>query len=183
MMFGRKSKLISYMVTWALVGVILLAIPTLVSPPAERTLTPNPSTDATTTPAANRTTTYQLWIAGSNNSYGTGALAEFPSNSANNQTLTVHTDSATNITIVTLGNAHLLTITSTAPANITVTTKSPASRASSAAPIASNIQDFALRLALILVPAVALSGLGMVRVRRRFRQFASDTDQPSLSEK
>ena len=177
MKFGKRTKLASYLATWALVGIILLSIPTLISPFAERTLNNNPNTNTNIAPAANRTTSYRLYIPGSNNSSNTGTVTEinqFYSN-GNNQTFTIFTSSATNITIQTLGNAHILIITSTAPANVTVTTRSPP--ASNAAPIVSNIPDFALRLSLILLPAVALSGLGMVRARRRFtRQSASDSE-------
>jgi len=167
---GRRTKLISYLATWAFVGIILLAIPTLVSPAAEKTLTQNPSSNTNTAPVGtNRTTTYRF-ILGSNSSSSVESAQFGLPNNYNNQTFIIRTDSATNITIVTLGNARFLTVTSTAPTNVTVTTKSSAPQAANAAPISSNIPDFTLRLSLVLVPAVVLSSLGLVRVRRRFRR-------------
>ncbi len=169
MMFGRRSRLVSYLFVWALAGVILLAVPTLVSPLAERTLTPSSTTQTDTRMiGTNTTTTGPFVISGANGSFAVNlARNAFPYN----QTLTIQSESATNITIVAYtGNANVLTITSSAPANVTVTSRSSGSESATAAPIASNIPDFALRLTLVLAPAVVLSSLGMVRVRRRVRR-------------
>src|SRR5712692_8809951 len=165
---GNRGKLAVYLTTWALIGVILLSIPTLVSPFAEKALTtPNPSylTTQRSTGANTTTTSYPVTISGANSSLAfTDAI---------NRTVSIQSSSATNITIhLYSGNPNAITITSTSPANITVTSRQPGPSAASA-PL-SNIPDFALRLSLVLVPAVALSSLGLVRVRRRFRREFED---------
>ena len=167
MKLAKRTKLASYMAVWAMLGVILISVPSLVSPFAERSLTPTSSTNVdSVTGKTNNTTSYpSVTIGGSNGS----AKAEFFTVSKNS-TLFIWSTSPTNITIVTYtGNTQGFTITSTAPANVTVTTKSPGTSSATTAPISSNIPDFALRLTLILASAVVLSSLGLVRVRRRFR--------------
>jgi len=166
---GNRGKLAVYLTTWALIGVILLSIPTLVSPFAEKALTTrNPPYLANPSAAgANSTTTtsYPVTISGANSSLAfTDAI---------NRTVSIQSSTAANITIhLYSGNPNAITITSTSPANITVTSRQPGPSAASA-PL-SNIPDFALRLSLVLVPAVALSSLGLVRVRRRFRREFED---------
>src|SRR6266581_2785340 len=164
MMLGRRSKLVSYLAVWALVGVVLLAVPTLVSPIAKKTLTPTLTTETNTRSAGtNTTTSHPYALTSSNKTLG----IYFPGN----YSFMIQSSSPTNITIVTwTGSVNALTITSDAPANVTVTTKSSLASSATAAPISSNIPDFALRLSLVLVPAVVLSSLGLVRVRRRFRR-------------
>lgn len=164
-MLGRRSKLVSYLAVWALVGVVLLAVPTLISPVAQKTLTPTSTPETNTRAAGTNTTTSHSYAFTSSNKTIEIYLP-------GNYTFSIQSSSPTNITIVTYtGSVSALTITSDAPANVTLTnTKSSVASSASASPISSNIPDFALRLSLVLVPAVVLSSLGLVRVRRRFRR-------------
>jgi len=164
MMLGRRSKLASYLVVWGLVGVVLLAVPTLISPIAQKDLTSTPIPETNTRAAGtNTTTSHPYALTSSNKTIG----IYLPGN----YSFSIQSSSPTNITIVTTtGSVHVLTITSEAPANVTVTTKSQIASSATAAPISSNIPDFALRLSLVLMPAVVLSSLGLVRVRSRFRR-------------
>src|SRR5712692_9366295 len=159
-MLGRRSKLVLYLIPWILVGVILLSIPALVAPITENALTTNPSGKTNpTTLGTNSTTSNQIRFSGVNGSVTTEL--------ARNVTFTLTSSYPTNITIVAYsGNVNALTITSTSPANVTITSKPSNSQTMTSASLASNVPDFVLRLSLVLAPAIVLSSLGMVRVRR-----------------
>ncbi len=173
MKLGKRSKLGSYLAIWALLGVALVAVPTLISPVAQKAFIQSPNTETSiattgTNPTTNSPPTVHSFTLNSTNpSVG----LYFPSNA----TVSVQSSSPANITIATYkGGVDAVTITSSAPANVTVTTTP---KIASAAPISSNIPDFALRLALVLVPALFLSSLGLVRVRRQVkRELESDSN-------